>query len=61
MEGIDVREFLKQKEQMEIEDARRKEPYRISAGQALLDNEELNKKWEILYMIQLMVLDMEFY
>lgn len=46
MEGIDVREFLKQKEQMEIEDARRKESYRISVGQALLDNEELNKKWE---------------
>ena len=45
MEGIDVKEFLKKKEEMEIEDARRKAPYRISAGQALLDDETLNKKW----------------
>ena len=45
MEGIDVREFLKKKEEMEIEDARRKAPYRISAGQALLDDDELNEKW----------------
>lgn len=45
MEGIDVREFLKKKEEMEIEDARRKAPYRISAGQALLNDETLNGKW----------------
>ena len=45
MEGIDAKEFLKMKEEMEIEDARRKAPYRISAGQALLDDETLNKKW----------------
>lgn len=45
MEGIDVRDFLKKKEEMQIDDARRKAPYRISAGQALLDNEELNEKW----------------
>ena len=45
MEGIDVRDFLKMKEKMEIEDARQKAPYRISAGQALLDDETLNGKW----------------
>jgi len=45
MEGIDVREFLKKKEEFEIEDARRKAPYRISVGQALLNNDELNEKW----------------
>lgn len=45
MEDIDVRKYLKQKEIEEIEDARRKMPYRISAGQALLNDEVLNKKW----------------
>ena len=45
MEGIDVREFLKKKEEMEIEEARRKAPYRVSVGQALLNDEKLNEKW----------------
>ena len=45
MENIDVREFMKKKEELEIEDARRKMPYRISVGQALLNDEELNEKW----------------
>ena len=45
MENIDVRDFFKRKEEMEIEEARRKVPYRISAGQALLDDETLNEKW----------------
>ena len=45
MENIDVRDFLKKNEETEIEDARRKMPYRISVGQALLNDEELNKKW----------------
>ena len=45
MKDIDVSEFLKEKEKMELEDAIRKAPYRISVGQALLDNDELNEKW----------------
>lgn len=45
MEGINVREFLKMKEKMDKEEAIKKIPYRISAGQALLDNNELKEKW----------------
>lgn len=45
MENDEVRKFIKIKEEIEIEDARRKMPYRISVGQALLDDEVLNEKW----------------
>lgn len=45
MENDEVRKFIKIKEEIEIADARRKMPYRISVGQALLDDEVLNEKW----------------
>lgn len=45
MENDEVRKFIKIKEELEIAEARRKMPYRISVGQALLDDEVLNEKW----------------
>ena len=45
MDNLDVREFLKKKEELEIAEARRMMPFRISVGQALLNDERLNDKW----------------
>ena len=45
MEGIDARNFMEQKEKMDKEDAIKKMPYRISVGQSLLNDKNLNEKW----------------
>ena len=45
MEGINARAYVQQNEIMEKAEARSKMPYRISIGQAYLDDEKLNEKW----------------
>lgn len=45
MEGIDMREFFKMQKEIEMDEARKMAPYRISVGQALLNDDELNEKW----------------
>lgn len=45
MDKIDVRAFLKQKDEMDKMDAVNKMGYRILAGQALLEDNSLKEKW----------------